>query len=150
MKRFEQVSNEQSVNVIRRVTFAVLFASAFLLQTNGRVCTGSLLGVFTSGGSADAESSWGGQGGDAAGTSWAGAEDGLHCDALLPEHRSGFVVVFDTLRFVRTPDVVWSRYHDNMRPPLRRARAGFCNFSSLRNILHPHFFLLAHTSPVLC
>ena len=150
MKRFGQVSNERSVNVIRRVTFAVLFALALLLQTGGHVCTGTLLGVFMSGGSADSASSWCGQGGDTAGSSWTGAEDGLQCDALLPERRGGLVVVFDTLRFVRTPDVVWSRYHDNMRPPLRRARAGFCNFSSLRNILHPHFFLLAHTSPVLC
>ena len=150
MKRFGQESNGQSVNVIRRAAFAALFALAFLLQTGGRVCTGTLLGALTSGGVANSESSWGGQGGDAAGSSWTGVEDGLQCDALLPARRGGLVVAFDTLRFVRAPNFMWSRHHGNMCLPLRRARAGFCNFSSLRSILHPYFFLLAHASPVLC
>ena len=150
MKRFGQVSNERSVNVIRRVTFAVLFALALLLQTGGHVRTGTLLCVFMSGGSADSASSWCGQGGDTAGSSWTGAEDGLQCDALLPERRGGLVVAFDTLRFVRAPNFMWSRHHGNMCLPLRRARVVFCNFSSLRSILHPHFFLLAHASPALC
>ncbi len=150
MKRCGQGSNGQVMNVIRKMAFAALFALVTLLQMGGSLHTGILLKVLTSGDTSDAGASWCGQGGDAAGTSWMGDQDGLQCDALLPVRRVGLIVALVTLRFNRVPEAAWSRYHDNMRPPLQRAMAVFCNFSLLRSILHPHLFLLAHASSVLC
>lgn len=151
MKRFGHPTDQSQIaNVILRGAFAVLFALTFLLQTGGRICDGTLLGMFTSGASSDSEASWSGQGRGATGASWAGTEDGLQCDALLPVRRGWLVIVSDTSRFHRVVDAARSRFHGNTRPHVQRTKAVFCDYSSLRSILHPHFSLIAHASSVLC
>jgi len=115
------------------------------------MCDRTVIGVLTSGAASDSGSSWGGTGRGATGTFWAGTEDGLQCDALLPVRRGGLVIVVPGMpRFSRAADAVRSRFHGNNRPHVQRTKAVFCDYSSLRSILHPHFSLIAHASSVLC
>ncbi|HQL51430.1 MAG: hypothetical protein KBA18_06560 [Kiritimatiellae bacterium] len=151
MKRFGQSTDQGSVaNVISRVAFAALLALTLLQQTGGRLCDGAALGAFTAGAPSDSEPSWSGRGCDVAGAVWSGTEDGLACDALLPARRVKLVIASDSFRFHRSPDGVRTRFHGNTRPPILRTKAVFCEFSSLRSILHPHFSWIAHASSVLC
>lgn len=151
MKRFGHPTDQSQIaNVILRGAFAALLAWTLLQQAGGRICGRTAVGVLTSGASPDAGASWGGQGPDATGASWDGTEDGLQCDALLPARRGWLVIVSDTPRFHRAADVARSRFHGNTRPHVQRTKAVFCDYSSLRSILHPHFSLIAHASSVLC
>jgi hypothetical protein len=151
MKRFGLPIDQRRVaNVILRGAFAALLALTLLQQAGGRMCDRTVIGVLTSGTASGSDASWGGHGCGATGTSWAGTEDGLQCDALLPARRGWLVIVPGMPRFSRAADAVRSRFHGNTRPHVQRTKAVFCDYSSLRSILHPHFSVIAHASSVLC
>jgi len=151
MKRFGQPTDQRQVaNVILRGAFAALFVLSLFQQAGGRICDRTVIDVLTSGASSDHDASWGDHGRGATGASWAGTEDGLQCDALLPARRGWLVIVSVPPRSHRAADAVRSRFHGNTRPHVQRTKAVFCDYSSLRSILHPHFSLIAHASSVLC
>lgn len=152
MKRFGQPTDQSQVaNVILRGAFAALFVLSLFQQAGGRICDRTVIGVLTSGASSDFSSAWGGHGCGSTGASWAGTEDGLQCDALLPARRGWLIIVPGGMpRFSRVADAVRNRFHGNTRPHVQRTKAVFCDYSSLRSILHPHFSLIAHASSVLC
>ncbi len=152
MQRFGHPIDQRRVaNVFLKGTFAALLALTLLQQEGGRMCDTTVIGVLTSGAASGSDASWGGHGCGATGTSWAGTEDGLQCDALLPARRGWLIVVSGGgARFSRVAEAARSRFHGNTRPHVQRTKAVYCDYSSLRSILHPHFSLIAHASSVLC
>lgn len=69
-------------------------------------------------------------------------------EAELTDRRLRLCV--STPRRAHAPSAPISIFHNDLRPVTLRARAIFCDFSSLRHVLHPHLHFLANATAVLC
>lgn len=141
----QQTEKPKIASALQAVAFAVALCLLAFHQLGGAAPALSVLCAPPASGPA----AWSPSGDSSADSAWTDATNDFTSEALLTERRTRLLTGGEPPRFRPAGDAC-SRFHGRFRPPAVRAKAVFCDVSSLRNVLYPHFSLIAHSSSVLC